>query len=145
MTVFSIVVSVQAQAIYSKAFGNENNSPVIFMHGGPGGNSVQFEGTTAPKLADKGFYVIAYDQRGEGRSIDEKARLIYREAFEDLNSIYKKCQIKQANLIEFSFGGLIASFYTEKYPQNVGSLTLVSSLISQQESYDHILKTVKKI
>ena len=51
-----------------------------------------FEGTTAQKLADLGFYVIAYDRRGEGRSADPNATFTYNEAFQDLNAIYKKIQ-----------------------------------------------------
>ena len=69
-------VSIQAQDIYSKAFGNKKGIPVIFLHGGPGFNCVNFEVTTAQKLADKGFYVIVYDRRGEGRSLDDNAKLV---------------------------------------------------------------------
>jgi len=140
-----ITLSAPAQSVYSKAFGDNKNTPVIFIHGGPSGNSVQFEQTTAQKLADKGFYVIAYDRRGEGRSADQNAKMTYNEAFEDLNAIYKKYNLKTANLIGFSFGGLVTTLYSQKFPQKVSSIILVSSLISQQESYDHILGSVKKI
>ena len=118
---------------------------MIFIHGGPGGNSVQFEQTTAQKLADEGFYVIVYDRRGEGRSADENARMTYDEAFGDLNTVYNKYNLETASLIGFSFGGLVTTLFTEKFPQKVTSIILVSSLISQQESYDHILGSVKKI
>jgi proline iminopeptidase len=53
-------IFLKAQDLYSKAYGNPKNPPVIFIHGGPGGNATLFEGTTAQKLADKGFYVIVY-------------------------------------------------------------------------------------
>jgi len=145
ITVCLITFSAQAQSLYSKAFGNKKNTPVIFIHGGPSGNSVQFEETTSQKLADKGFYVVVYDRRGEGRSADENAQMTYNEAFEDLNAIYKKYNLKTANLIGFSFGGLVTTLFSEKFPQKVTSIILVSSLISQQETYDHILSSVKKI
>jgi len=138
-------LSAPAQSIYSKAFGTKTDTPVIFIHGGPSGNSVQFEGTTAQKLAEKGFYVIVYDRRGEGRSADQNAKMTYNEAFEDLNEIYKKYNLKTASLIGFSFGGLVTTLFSEKFPQKVTSVILVSSLISQQESYNHILSSVKKI
>ncbi|MGY0035615.1 alpha/beta fold hydrolase [Pedobacter sp. NJ-S-72] len=103
-----------------------------------------FEGTTAQKLADKGFYVIVYDRRGEGRSSDPDAKLTYEEAFNDLNRIYKEYGLKKASLIGFSFGGLVTIQYAEKYPQNINAIVLTSALISQQQTYNHILNEVKK-
>jgi proline iminopeptidase len=50
---------------------------------------IVFEATTAQPLADKGFYVIVYDRRGEGRSLDSTATFTYREAITDLNEIYQ--------------------------------------------------------
>ena len=77
--VFSVFTS--GQNLYIKTYGNEKDKPIIFIHGGPSGNATLFEGTTAQNLADQGFYVIAYDRRGEGRSIDPKATFTYEEAF----------------------------------------------------------------
>lgn len=138
-------INVFGQTFYSKSYGNSNNKPIIFIHGGPSGNSTLFEATTAEKIADKGFYVIVYDRRGEGRSIDTTAKFNYDEYFNDLNIIYDTYKIEKANIIAHSFGGLVATLFAEKYPQKVQSLTLTGSLISQQETYNHILKTVKEI
>ncbi|PSL48039.1 proline iminopeptidase [Chitinophaga niastensis] len=133
------------QTLYTKAYGSSKNKPVIFIHGGPGSSSVAFEATTAQKLADNGFYVILYDRRGEGLSKDENAKFNFQETFDDLNGIYKKFGIKKATLIGFSFGGIVSTLYTEKYADNVTSLILVSSLLSQQETYSTILKRSKVI
>ncbi|MCV2486673.1 alpha/beta hydrolase [Flavobacterium sp. SH_e] len=132
------------QNLYIKTYGNEKNKTIIFIHGGPSGNATLFEGTTAQKLADLGFYVIAYDRRGEGRSADPNAKFTYEEAFQDLNSIYATYHLKKAILLGHSFGGLVATLYTNKYPQNVSALVLAGALFSQQETYDHILNTLKK-
>lgn len=134
----------KGQNLYIKTYGNEENKPIIFIHGGPSGNATLFEGTTAQKLADQGFYVIAYDRRGEGRSTDSNAKFTYEEAFQDLNSIYTKYHLKKAVILGHSFGGLVATLYTNKYPKNVSALVLAGALFSQQETYDHILNTLKK-
>ncbi|KAF2080272.1 alpha/beta fold hydrolase [Flavobacterium sharifuzzamanii] len=134
----------KGQNLYIKTYGIEKNKPLIFIHGGPSGNATLFEGTTAQKLADQGFYVIAYDRRGEGRSADPSAKFTYEEAFQDLNSLYKKYNLKKAIILGHSFGGLVATLYTNKYPQNVSALVLAGALFSQQETYDHILNTLKK-
>ncbi|KFF04890.1 alpha/beta hydrolase [Flavobacterium reichenbachii] len=137
--------SATAQNLYSKSYGDKKNIAVVFIHGGPSGNSTLFEGTTAQKLAENGFYVIVYDRRGEGRSADNDAKFTYEEAFQDLNSIYKKYHLKKAVLIGHSFGGLVSTLYTHKYPKNVSALVLAGALFAQQETYDHILNSIKKI
>ncbi|MBE8727259.1 alpha/beta fold hydrolase [Flavobacterium hungaricum] len=134
----------KGQNLYIKTYGNSKDKTIIFIHGGPSGNATLFEGTTAQKLADQGFYVIAYDRRGEGRSTDPNAKFTYEEAFQDLNLIYKKYHLKKAVLLCHSFGGLVGTLYTHKYPQNVSALVLAGALFSQQETYDHILNTLKK-
>ncbi|MFC0778182.1 alpha/beta fold hydrolase [Flavobacterium sp. HJSW_4] len=146
VTVLFLTISLFAngQNLYIKTYGNEKNKTIIFIHGGPSGNATLFEGTTAQKLADLGFYVIAYDRRGEGRSTDPDAKFTFEEAFQDINSIYKKYHLKKAVLLSHSFGGLVATLYTNKYPQNVSALVLAGALFSQQETYDHILNTLKK-
>ena len=135
---------LNGQTIYSKAYGESKNPVIIFVHGGPRGNSTLFEGTTAEKLAEKGFYVIAYDRRGEGRSIDTTANFTFQEAIDDLNNIYKKYNIKKANILAHSFGGLVGTLFTEQNPEKVTSLILAGALFAQQETYDNILKATKK-
>lgn len=141
----SLTINAQPNPIYSKSYGQSENPAIIFIHGGPRGNSTLFEGTTAEKLAEKGFYVIVYDRRGEGRSIDTRATFTFQEAINDLNHIYQKYNIKKANMIAHSFGGLVGTLFTEQNPEKVKSLILAGALFSQQETYDHILGTTKKI
>lgn len=134
----------QKENIYSKAYGEKTNPAIIYIHGGPGGNSNLFEGTTAQNLADLGFYVIVYDRRGEGRSADINAKMTFEESFCDLKNIYQKWGIQKAHLLAHSFGGIVATLFTEKYPAKVKSLILAGALVSQQETYDNILRNAEK-
>lgn len=143
--VFSLfLISINAQHIYSKTYGNQKNPAVIFIHGGPSGNATLFEGTTAQKLADKGFYVIVYDRRGEGRSKDEDATMTFKESFKDLNDLYTLYHLKKAHILAHSFGGIIGTLFTDQFPKKVETLTLAGALFTQQETYDHILKQAKE-
>lgn len=141
----SIINAQTNHTLYSKSYGESENPAIIFIHGGPRGNSTLFEGTTAQKLAAEGFYVVVYDRRGEGRSIDTTATFTYQEAIADLNKIFEKYNIKKANIIAHSFGGLVGTLYTDQNPEKVNSLILAGALFSQQDTYDHILKTTKEI
>lgn len=133
-----------AQQIYSKAYGQKENPAIIYVHGGPRGNSTLFEGTTATALAKKGYYVIVYDRRGEGRSADPNAKLTFEEAALDLNVLIKQYGLKKVSILGHSFGGIVSTLFTNDYPEKVERLILVGALFSQQESYDHILNTSLK-
>lgn len=148
LTVFVFIVStlvINSQTIYSKAFGNPNDKPLIYLHGGPGYNAVGFESTTAQKLSENGFYVISYDRRGEGRSPDKNAKFTFNETFEDINLIYDKFNLTSATLIGHSFGGVIATLYAEKHPTKTKAIILVSAPMSMQETLSTILKSSKSI
>lgn len=144
-TLFLVIFIANSQEIHTKTFGNSKSKPIIFLHGGPGYNSVSFEATTAQKLADSGFYVIIYDRRGEGRSEDKNAKFTFQETFDDLNDIYKKFSLKKATLIGHSFGGIIATLYAEKYSKNINSIILVSAPVSLQQTFKTIIKGAKII
>jgi proline iminopeptidase len=145
--VFLLLITIDgiAQELYSKAFGNPKNTPLVFLHGGPGYNCAAFEVTTAQALADMGFYVIVYDRRGEGRSKDANAKFNFEQTFADLNAILEKYDIKKANLIGHSFGGIVAVLFAEKNLGKVSSVELVSAPVSLQETFKTILRSCKKI
>lgn len=148
LTILVFIIStllVNAQSIYLKAFGNPNDKPLIYLHGGPGYNSAGFESTTAQKLSENGFYVITYDRRGEGRSPDKNAKFTFNETFDDINLIYDKFNLTSATLIGHSFGGVIATLYAEKHPNKTTSIILVSAPLSMQETLSTIVKSSKSI
>jgi len=133
------------QNIYTTSFGSSLDKPIIFLHGGPGYNCVNFESTTAQQLADKGYYVIVYDRRGEGRSKDPNAKFTFKETFEDLNSIYQQNNLTKATLIGHSFGGIVATLFAEANPNKVQSIILVGAPVSLQSTFKNILTKSKSI
>ncbi len=133
------------QNLYSKTFGNSNDKSIIYLHGGPGYNCVNFEATTAQKLADSGYFVIVYDRRGEGRSKDNNAKFTFKETFDDLNSIYQKYGLKKSVLIGHSFGGIVATLFAESNLDKIESIILVGAPISLQETFKTILNKSKII
>lgn len=131
--------------LYSKAFGNSEDPAVLFLHGGPGYNCASFEFSTAQKMADKGYYVIVYDRRGEGRSKDSKAKFTFKESLKDLRSLYKSYGLKEASLIGHSFGGLIATQFAKQHEKLVRSVVLVGAPIDFQESFKTIIDSCERI
>ena len=128
---FAIQLVFGQSDFYSKSYGDSKNKAIIFLHGGPGYNAVSFELSTAQKLADNGFYVIVYDQRGCGRTkTDTNSIYTFKEAYVDLNNIYKKYNLKTATLIGHSFGGTLGILFSKNYPEKVDNLILLSSPLS---------------
>jgi proline iminopeptidase len=135
----------EIKEVFSAAYGNPSNPAIIFIHGGPGQNSVMFEYSTAQALADQGFYVIVYDQRGSGRSKGLKnPAYTFAEAINDLNRLYDKYKIKQAYLLGHSWGGTIATEFAAESPEKVSSLVLVSAPLVYQETFKAIIENCTK-
>ena len=138
-------IVADGQSIYTNVFGNNKDEPIIFMHGGPGYNSANFEATTAKQLASNGFFVIVYDRRGEGRSKDPNAQFTFKQTFDDLNDIYRKYGLAKSTLIGHSFGGVIATLFAETNPKKIQSIILVGAPVSLQKTFRNIVSKSKTL
>lgn len=139
------IFSTYSQELYIKTFGNPKDKPIIFLHGGPGYNCSNFEVLSAEELSKSNYFVITYDRRGEGRSIDKNAKYTFNESFDDINSLFNKYDLQKVSFIGHSFGGILATVYAEKYPEKVESIFYVGAPISLQETFKNIISRVKKI
>jgi proline iminopeptidase len=130
--------------IYSKAFGDKKDPAIIFLHGGPGYNSASFELSTAGALAEKGYYVIVYDNRGSGRSENVEGKYTFDEIIQDLDDIYKKYDIKKATLLGHSFGGAVGIKYALRHPAKVEHLVLVDAPVNYPHTFETIIERCGK-
>ncbi len=137
-------LSAGAQELYVRTFGPTTGKAILFLHGGPGYNAAGFEISTAEELSKQGFFVIVYDRRGEGRSIDANAEFNFSQTFADMDQICQKYHLKKVNLMGHSFGGMLAVLYAEKYPEKVNSVVLVGAPVALQESFRTILDASRK-
>lgn len=145
MVLLLLTVGLYAQTLYTKAFGNPQDTPLLFLHGGPGYNSASFEYTTAQRLADQGFYVIVYDRRGEGRSTDSNAEYSLAEAGADIQTIMEQYKVSKVHLLGHSFGGILAVKFARIHPELVHSVVLIGAPVSLQESFTQIIARCKAI
>ena len=121
-----INIKVNDNIIHLKTFSN--GEPILIINGGPGMNSDGFA-YLAEQLG-KANKAIIYDQRGTGKS---KMRAISSETIkmdlmvEDIETIRKHLKINDWVVLGHSFGGMLASYYTSKFPTRVKGLILSSS------------------
>src|SRR4051794_1677843 len=102
---FLIASSVFAEtSLHFITFGDAGKPAVIFIHGGPGSNSYSFEETVAEDISRLGYYVVAYDQRGSGRSPSgEASDFTYTKFTDDLKNLIETLQIHQPLLVGHSW------------------------------------------
>nr|MBA3348328.1 alpha/beta fold hydrolase [Actinomycetota bacterium] len=108
----------------------EAQRTLILVNGGPGYDSQQMFRAFS-RLATPTRRVVAYDQRGVGRtpppsSVPHDYSI---DAFvADLEALRVRLGVARIDVLGHSFGGLVASAYTATYPRRVRSLILHSGL-----------------
>lgn len=114
--------------LYYNTFGKSDDPSIIFIHGGPGHNSYDFEATTAKNLSNLGYFVIVYDQRGQGRSQTAAAMdYNYKTYSDDLKSLIDKFGLKNPILIGHSHGGSVAIHFEKQYPNIAKKIVLLAA------------------
>lgn len=125
--------------IYLKTFGDAKDPAIVFLHGGPGYNCFAFEASAAAKLAESGYFVIAYDQRGQGRSKIAPSKFTFDEYVADLKMICDKFNLTRVSLIGHSFGGLIAIRFARAYPAAVDRIIFADAPVDYPAMFKTIL------
>lgn len=138
-------ITISQVDLYLQTFGDSSDPALIYLHGGPGYNCSTFEASTAQSLADRGFFVIVYDRRGEGRSSALNAKYSFEESIADINLLMKHFKIAKVSLLGHSFGGMLAIKYAEKFPENVEEIFLIGAPISLQKTFKNIISKSKEI
>jgi proline iminopeptidase len=122
----NFVYSNKGGKLYYQQFGV--GKPIIIVHGGQGLDH-QYLMPQMLELA-KDHKVIVYDQRGCGNSIYGKINhknISIKQSVEDLEQIRQALDLGEVILLGHSFGGLLATNYAIKYPNNVKALILANS------------------
>ncbi|OXB23272.1 alpha/beta hydrolase [Flavobacterium tructae] len=119
-------IFVNGTQLHSEAFGNPNNPMLVFLHGGPG--SDYRNGLNVKQLADEGYYVIFYDQRGSGLSKrHDKNTYSIQLMIDDLSEVikyYRKTPTQKIFLFGHSWGAMLAAAYVNQYPMAINGVIL---------------------
>jgi len=111
---------------YKKRIQDNEATPVIILHGGPGGFVKAFEEVPGKQLEDH-LNIIYYEQRGCGRSSESiNDDYTINAIIEDLKCLIEAWEYKKVHLLGYSFGAELAIEFTLKYPEYVEKLVLQS-------------------
>lgn len=113
----------------TESFGSENK-PAILLVAGATVSMLYWDAEFCQKLADKGFFVIRYDNRDVGKStFYEPGTTPYDivDLTNDAILILNAYKIDKVHFVGISLGGLISQIASIKYPDRVETLTLMST------------------
>lgn len=137
----SLYIDIDGMKQYIQIRGESTNNPVmVFVHGGPASPMGYVSAYYQRELESK-LTIINYDQRGCGRTYyangcnaDSDIDLLV----EDLNKIveYAKERFGKQKVIiaGHSWGTVIGSIYTQKYPENVSCYIGISQITNLYEN-----------
>lgn len=121
--------------LYVEQVGNPAGIPIVFLHGGPGGN---IEPYCRQFFDPKKFHIILFDQRGAGKSLpsgclDDNTtwRLV-----EDIEKIREHLKVKTWHVFGGSWGSTLALSYAISHPDRVRSLLLRGIFLLRQKEID---------
>jgi len=126
-----LAAPTRVNGLYVNTFGDSTKPALIFVHGGPGYNSADFEATTAQPLADMGYQVVVYDERGQGRNPAIPAsEYTYKNYADDLLAIINQLGLTKPILIGHSHGGPISIQFDQIHPGVAKAVILVSGPVN---------------
>jgi len=112
--------------IHYRIFGE--GTSILIINGGPGMSSDGFAGLA--ETLGQNYKAIIYDQRGTGKSTIDRlnsSTITLDLMIDDIEVLRRELNIKEWVVPGHSFGGILASYYTSKFPTRVEGLILSSS------------------
>lgn len=114
----------------TESFGEHTNPPVL-LSAGATVSMLFWDEDFCRQLADKGFFVIRYDNRDVGKSTHYPLGTTSYDIVDfvdDAIAILDEYNIGKAHLVGMSLGGMVAQIAALKYPERVSTLTLFSTM-----------------
>ena len=118
-------------SIAADTFGNPDDKPVIFLHGG--GQTRHSWGDSAQIVADAGYYSIALDARGHGDSSwSEEGNYRIEDLGSDLKSVIAQLG-KRPALVGASMGGLTSLIAEGESENSIASAIILVDIAPKTE------------
>ena len=107
-------------------------TPVVFLHAATGTSRV-WEYQVQP-FVSAGHRFIAYDRRGHGRSVIDKAAPQPGTAADDLQALMNHLRVDRFHVVGTAAGGIASLDYALSFPQRLRSLVVANSIGGVQDA-----------
>lgn len=101
-------------------------TPIIYLHGGPGGFITDEIMNFYRPLAQKGHDLYFYDQTGSGHSdrLEDITDYTVKRHLDDLAQLIEKTASEKVTLLGHSWGALLATAYLSEHPKQIDKIIL---------------------
>lgn len=122
---------IEGDSIWYHVIGNGKSTPILMLHGGPGGTSYSLYALSA--LADQ-YTLVLFDQPGTGRSGDlQDTSLMRMDYFVDrLHGFVEALGLKKYIIYGHSWGTMLALDYYLEHPEGIQAMIMNSPLVSTE-------------
>ncbi len=137
-------ISVNGTQLHAETFGNPDDPMVVMLHGGPGADYRSL--LNAKALANDGYFVIFYDQRGSGLSQrHNKSTYSLQLMLDDVTAVighYRRSPGQKIFLLGHSWGAMLATAYVNSYPTAINGVILAEpGGFNWNQTRDYISRT----
>jgi proline iminopeptidase len=124
-------IDVNGLFLYYMEIGQ--GSPLIILHGGPGGSHNYFLPYLLPLARTN--RLVFMDERGSGRSgkLQDPSGYTVENMAADVEALRQALRLGSISVLGHSYGGVLAQAYALKYPKNLSHLILASTFDSTPE------------
>ena len=126
------------RGIHFETYGDRSNPPLLLIMG----LAVSAKAwDRLPQLMAERFFVIAFDNRGTGKSLRRGFAYRMRQLADDAAHVLDAAGVQQAHVFGISMGGMIAQELALRHPSRVRSLALGATLASWRHGIAPTLRT----
>ncbi|MDX2010361.1 MAG: alpha/beta hydrolase [Myxococcaceae bacterium] len=120
--------------------GSATADTLLYLHGGPGHHSLDFERAVAGQLRGR---LVLMDQRGCGRSqLGPGSAVGLEPTVEDVERVLEATQTQRAVLVAHSFGASVAVAFARARPHLVRGIVFVDTNADTNAAFTHQLQTL---
>jgi proline iminopeptidase len=131
-------LAVRDTTVHLQTFGKKGGPVVIMLHGGPGTDYRSMLPLSA--LADDGYFVVFWDQRGTGLSrrhdCADITADVYGKDLEAVVDLFARSSTDRVSIVGRSWGAMYATLYTNEHPDRVARLVLAEPAAFTQAELD---------
>lgn len=124
-----LAIRTDGVELTTQSFGNPTQPPLLLIMGGMA-SMLWWPQEFCQRLADRGLFVIRYDQRDTGLSTKYppgQPGYTFDDAVDDVFRVLDGYGILNAHVVGFSLGGMVGQGAALKHPERVLSLTAIST------------------
>lgn len=125
------LIQINGAQLCAESFGEPGRPAVLLMMGAMA-SMLWWDEEFCRRLAERGHYVIRYDNRDVGRSTASEPgnpRYTLDDMADDAVAVLDAYQIDRAHLAGMSLGGMIAQIVALRQPRRVLTLTLIATSV----------------